>query len=475
MIFNPLLARTAADVFFNAFVYQSILYVDSDLSIGTRLAASYQVIDQTRIDVCLRDDVKWHDHSQLTIDDLIYSILITLDPSFPNPERFSAIKGAERFHAGQCTSVEGLTRKGEFELSIELSREAPSFLQSLLLAIIPKHIYAGTNVKDLHNHPANRQPIGCGPYRLERVQPDIVSYKRFDDYFLGQPHFERMDVLIADQDTTMTLAQQGDIDYAYIRPQDVEQVKNYGYHTYEFPSLNYQFIGINHRHLLLSDKRVRQALMYGINRQRLVDTLLLKHGQVINSHFVPLVWAFDESTLNPYLYNPSKARSLLVDAGVTEGLRLTLGCPSGNSLRERVAELIAEDLKRVGVTLEVKVLPFPEFYAARNEQALDLWLLIWNVSLDPDPSQYFLSTSPFLTPTSWVSEESDALIREAASISENSRRRSLYRRWTEYINEELPHLFLFNQTEIQLVHPRLKGLKPDPRGALWNIHEIYSE
>ena len=245
-------------------------------------------------------------------------------------------------------------------------------LTYLGFGILPKHIFEQTPIKDMKENPANFEPIGSGPYKfVEWVRGQHIILEANEDYYGEGPYIEQVIIkFYQDEQVMLAALEKGDIDYmGSIPPDDIERVKAEHSDRLDFvevPANGYTYIGLKQTHPILSDKRVRKALMYGLNRQAIVDDILLGYGTVMNANIPPVSWAYAEGELEPYEYNPEKAKQLLEEAGWVEGpdgirvkdgqrLSFTLVTDSGSKQYESIIMLVQEDWEKIGVEMK------PEF------------------------------------------------------------------------------------------------------------------
>lgn len=492
-IFNPVLYEDQYDANVIGLVFNGLLRLNSKLEWEPDLAESYTISpDNKTVTFKLRKDVKWHDGQPFTARDVAFTFKTILHPKYPGVRAgdYMDIVGAEEYKAGKAQDVAGIKVLNDYEISFTTKEPYAPILERLAFPIIPEHVFKDADVAKLADHPATKQPIGTGPFKFVQYKPDqYVELVRNEQYFRGKPHIEKIIYKIVNQEVALGQLQSGELDYAPVRPADMQVLQNLpNVKVYEQPSFGYQYMGVNHRNPILQDKRVRQALMYAINRQAIVDKLLGGHGTIMNSHMPPVSWAYDASQLNPYPYNPEKAKQLLAEAGwkeknaegylVKDGkvLEFTLKYPSGNKVREQSATLIQDNLKQVGIKVNLEMMEFATLAKqVFDERKADLWLMGWVLSVDPDPAGIFLVTpdNKWAQVTGWDHPKNKELIEKGVRVLKVEERKPIYVEWAKLVNEELPYIFLYSQNDMVAVSTRVQGLKPDIRGALWNIEELW--
>ena len=477
--------------------------------------------DHRRFTFRLRRDVTWHDGRPFTAHDVAYTFRTILHPDYPGvlTGEYAALRGveamlAERAKADQeqaarrITAGEAAARKqagwqawleNEGREAIQVvddhtvvftaDRPHAPLLQNLSVPLIPAHVFDSTPPGDMAEHPATRAPVGTGPYRFVRYVPDqYVELVRHEAYHRGRPHIERIIYRIANQDVAIGQLKAGELDYVPLKPADVVLVEgdpNIG--VFVRPDLGYQYLGLNHRNPLFADRRVRQAILLAIDRQAMVDHLLKGYGHLAESHLPHGHPYHDPEALPARGRDAAAAARLLAEAGWTERdaegylvrngrrFRFTLLYPSGNAVRVASAPLIQADLKAVGIQVDLQMVEFSTLAATVFEGGgADAWLMGWSVGLDPDPGPVFDPDSRWGQATGWQSARSRMLLRIGASRLEPEERRPVYREWSRLLAKELPVIFLYSQDQIEAVRlDRVRGLRPDARGALWNIWDLW--
>ena len=521
-IFHPILAEDQYDSQVNSLLFSGLLTTNERLEFICDLCESYAVSEEGKVvTFTLRQGVKWHDGQPFTARDVTFTFRTMLHPDYTGMRtgNYAALVGVQQMldrrdeyalqvEAGKLTAAEAKSKRDEDwqawldgagsramrlvdDYTVALATEIPyaPLLPSLAQAIMPKHIFGEVPVGEMEHHPAVHSPVGTGPYQFVSYKTDqYVELARYEGYHLGKPHIPTVIYKVVNQNAAIGQLKAGELDMAPVLPGDVPLIaQEQGIQLVERPAFGYQYLGVKHDHPILSDQRVRQALMYGIDRKGMVEHLLKGHGTVINSHMLPMLWAYDPAALNSYPHDPVKALELLAQVGWTEKnedgylvkdgkvLGFTLRYPAGNKMREASAPLIQANLKAIGVKVNLVKLEFNTLaQEVFTERTADAWLLGWGLGADPDPGPVFLANNKWGRATGWISKRSDELIEEGVQRLKPAERKPIYVEWARLLNEELPYIFLYAQNDIDAIRvDRVKGLKPDARGPLWNIWELW--
>ncbi len=521
-VFNPILYEDQYDSNVIGLVFNGLLRNDEKLGWICDLCESYEIsADNKTVTFKLRKDVKWHDGKPFTTKDVAFTFRAMLHPDYTGVRTgdYTALVGVEalldardqlttQVEEKKMGAEEAQSKKmadweawldgegkqainviDDHTISFATAEPYAPFLQQLAFSIIPAHVFEGSDIGKMQDHPATKQPVGTGPYKfVSYVTDQYVELTRYDDFHLGKPYIPTVIYKIANQDVAIGQIKSGEIDFLPLNPTDVALVESDPNITiYQRADFGYQYMGLNHDHPILKDQKVRQALMYAINRQAIVNQLLRGYGTVMNSHMPPALWAYDPSSLNAYGYDPQKATALLAEAGWTQKnsdgyltkdgkiLAFTLKYPSGNKVREASAPLIQANLKEVGIKVDLQMMEFTTLATTVfDERDMDAWLMGWSLTIDPDPGAIFLPNNKWGRVTGWTSARNEQLIAEGTRKLKVDERKPIYVEWAKILNEELPYVFLYSQNVVDGVRSdRIQGLKPDARGTLWNTWELW--
>jgi peptide/nickel transport system substrate-binding protein len=256
---------------------------------------------------------------------------------------------------------------------------------------------------------------------------------------------------------------------------------------YKYVGFSYVYLGYNLKHQIFKDRRVRQAITHAINKQEIVDGILLGQGMEATGPYKPDMWAYN-GNVKRYEHSKEKALALLKDAGFEQrqdGTLIKDGKPfefnilvnQGNDVRIRTAELIQKRLRDVGISVKIRVIEWAtfinEFIDKRNFEAV---ILGWSTSPEPDLFDIWHSSKQGPKEFNFISfenKEVDELIIKARHTMDKEERKKCYFRIQEILAEEQPYTFLFIPYSLVAVHKRIKGIEPAPAGITHNNLEWY--
>jgi len=469
----PLFASDSASADISGRIFNGLTKYDKDLNLIGDLAQDWKILrDGKQIIFYLRKGVKWHDGVEFTSEDVVFTYNALTDPKNPTP--YSSNYGPVK----EIKAIDRYTVKVIYEKPF-----APA-LESWGMGILPKHLLEG---KDLFNSPMNRAPVGTGPYKMkEWITGQRVILEKNREYFEGEPFFERFITRIIPDPSTMFLELRfGGVDYMGLNP---AQYRYYGeksyfkkyFNVYRYPSFGYTYIGYNLKDPLFSDKRVRQAIAHAINKKEIIEGVLLGLGTPCTGPFPPASWAYNPQ-VKDFEYNPERAKKILNNLGwkiskdgVLEknGRRFSfvLLVNQGNEARLKTAQIVKEQLKKIGIELKIRVLEWQSFLDLVTKRQFQAVLLGWALSRDPDLYDIFHSSKTKPGEFNFVgfsNAEVDGLIEKARQILDKQQRKKLYWRIHELITEEQPYTFLYVPDTIIAINKRIKGIQLGVAG-IWH-------
>lgn len=500
-IFNPLISNLAMDHYVESVVYASLMTVNDQGELETYLADEYEVSDdQKTITYKINEDAKWHDGEDVTAEDIAFTFTSMASGDYTGGYYGDVqnIKGAQDYHDGKSSEIEGIKVVDENTIEIEFEKVyAPAVTNLGTVQILPEHVWSEvavgewTNKSELLNN-----PIGCGPYKLtEYKSGSYVKFEATSDFFGGEVKTKNLVFKVINADTTQAEFKSGSIDIANVEgltKADIDSLVEEGYKKIDYDNYMFTYMGFNLRNEKLQDVNLRKAFMHAINREGIVDNVVEGRGQVVNAPMLPSSWAYpEESMLDSYEYDVEKAKSLLKEAGWEdkdgdgivenedgEKLELTLVCQTNHPIREKTAVVIQENLKEIGVKIEIDSMEYSSVMdqvVANHE--FDLYMMGNTLSLDPDPRPMWHSDAISnekgvvgYNIVAYYNEETDKLIEEGNATLDQSERKEIYNEFGKILNEDVPEAYLFCQDIERVYNSKLEGYKPSTFNEFYNVH-----
>jgi peptide/nickel transport system substrate-binding protein len=476
----PILSTDSASHDISGYVFNGLVKYDKDLKVVGDLAESWELSpDKLTITFHLRKNVRWHDGKPCTAHDVMYTYKVIVDPKTPTA------------YAGDFSLVKRAEVVDDHTFRVTYDKPFAPALISWSASIMPRHLLEG---KDITTSPLGRAPIGTGAYKFkEWVTADRIVLISNHDYFEGRPYVDRRIFrVIPDSATIFLELKNAGVDMSGLTPLQYAKQTEYPkfrqqFNKFKYLSFSYVYLGYNLKHAFFKDKRVRQAMSYAINKEEIIDGILLGQGVIATGPYKPDMWAYNPE-VKKYPYDPDKAMALLSEAGFTKGtdgllykngkpFEFTVITNQGNDVRIRCAELIQRRLAQLGITLKIRVIEWAsfvnEFIDKRNFEAV---ILGWTIPNDPDIYDIWHSSKQGpkeLNFTSFENREVDDLLVKARETIAQDERKKYYWRIQEIIAEEQPYTFLFIPDALVAVQKRFKGIEPAPAGLMHNFIKWY--
>jgi peptide/nickel transport system substrate-binding protein len=477
----PVLASDSASSDINALVYSGLVRYDKNLQIEGELAESWKISpDNLTLTFYLRKGVKWHDGAPFTSRDVLFTYQLYIDPKTPTAyaERYKQVEKAEALdpHTFRVTYRKPLA----------------TALISWGLAIHPKHLLEG---EEITKSPLSRAPIGTGPYRFVEWAPgEKIVLESNPDYFEGEPYIRRIVYRIIPDPSTMFLElRAGGLDYMGLTPlQFVRQTDTTAFmrrfKKYRYPAFAYTYLGYNLRRPLFQDKRLRQALSYALDKQEIIEGVLLGFGQKATGPYKPDTWPHNPN-VKSYPYDPEKARALLAEAGWRDNdgdgilekdgrpFSFTIITNQGNDQRVKTGEIIQRRFRELGVEVKLRVIEWASFLKEFiNPGNFDAVIMGWTISIDPDAYDVWHSTKTRAGELNFIgfkNTEVDNLLEKGRRTLDQVERKKFYDRFQEILAEEQPYTFLYVPDALPVVASRFRGVEPAPAGIMHNFIRWY--
>ena len=438
----------------HALLFSSLLRIDDSLRVVPDLAVRFEARDAETYIAEIPPGVRFHDGREMTSADVVYTFRRFLDPAF-----VSGRKGAYR----DLASVDALDR---YTTAFHLRTPSVSFPINLVMGIVP----AGTGPD------AARRPIGSGPYQLSEFVPDDhVTLAAFPGYYRGRPANSGL-IFRAVPDETMRGLElrKGSVDLVVndLSPDMVEGLRAEGrLAVVTSPGTDYAYVGMNLRDPVLQDRRVRLAIGYAIDQQAIVRYLRRSLAQPATGIVPPMSWAYAPDAFS-FSHDPDRARALLDEAGYREpargaGPRLRLTLKTSTDERYRLqAAVIQQNLRDVGIALDVRSLEFATLMADVIKGNVQLYTLQFVGVTDPDMLRRAFHSSQ--TPPDgfnrghYQNADVDRLIDAATSASDETSRRRDYQQAQRLIAGDAPSISLWYKTNVAVAQPDLDGVSLSP-------------
>ncbi len=429
-------------------VYNKLAYVDESGQFIPGLAKSWKAENDKTWLFDLVDNAVFHNGEPFTAQDVVFTFTRLLDAKNKLPMRVF------------FSPVEGVEAVGSYQVRFHLSRPFGPLLAMLTQAT------EIVNEKALKEKDPKLFPIGTGPYKfVEWVKDDHVTLERWDKYFRpGRPYLDRI-VFHAPADDTVRLTglQTGRFNWIQtVPPQRIPELER-GRDPKSSPGRPYLpfFLMLNASKAPFNDKRLRQAIAWAIDRAEIVKLVYFgSHVVTAEPTPEPSPWA---TGVNAHKGGPDlpRAKQLLADAG--GGLTLTYLVKSQVPVLVKTGEILREQLKKIGITLEVQPLESGQYFEALVGKKYDIAAAWWSVTVDPDmfysPLQHSASAWNF---TGFKSEEADRRIEAFRFTASPAARKKMYPDLVRWFQEEGSLVVFSNEIQRYWMKPNVQNAAPLP-------------
>jgi ABC-type transport system substrate-binding protein len=447
-------------------IFDGLVEFDQTLTIAPALAQYWKASrDGLTWTFTLRKGVRFHNGREVTADDVVFSLTRLLDPKVKSTaaDLFMNIQGAQSFRDGRTPSVRGLTALDASTVRVVLD-EAQVPLVSLLAIghakIVPRDLV--TQQGDAFG----AAPVGTGPFRFERWErhKQIVLTANAD-YFAGAPRLGRIVYRIFPDEGAGAMFDEfrrGRLEDSPVPMQDYPKLLASNAWTHvKRPMFSVRFLGLNTRVKPWSDPRVRQALIYAIDREAIVQESTRGRFVLARGILPPGTLGYNPR-LTGYPYDPARARELLAQAGFPEGRGLAPLTICATVKLDPEHALTVRHLAVVGVHAEFKYVPdWSQFSRMLTEGHCPGFQYAWFADV-PEPDNFlhklFHSRSP-RNYTGYANPLLDDILLRARNEGDDLRRVELYRRAEQLVLDDAVVIPFFHYTYERVFQPYVKSIE----------------
>jgi peptide/nickel transport system substrate-binding protein len=471
---NPIYASiNEVDADLTKLIFSGLLKYDKNQRLVPDLASSWSLSeDEKTYTFFLRKNVKWHDGEPFTAEDVIFTIETIQDQSFKSPLWIS-FQGVE------------IKKINNYQIEFILEEPFTPFSSLLTLGILPKHIWQGIGPEQVSLAEANLKPIGTGPFRFEKFiknqRGEIKSYilERNENYYGRKPYLKKITFKFYQEPLEAIFAlKKKKIQGLFYLPKDFKEeigscCKDLNHHLLYLPQYTALFFN-QKKAPLLAHKGIRLALAHATDKEKILREVLENNGEIIHGPLLPGAPGFNPA-LRKYPFDLKRADELLEKAGwqkfkKEEGgvvrkkneeiLKLTLTTVDQEENR-KVAEIIQKTWQKVGVQLDLQIIPSEEIQR-KVIKSRDYQILLYSIitGFDPDPYPFWHSSQidhPGLNIALFSFKEADQVLEEARMTMDEKARHEKYQHFQNILIEQIPAIFLYSPTYTYLQEKNIRG------------------
>lgn len=486
---NPLLLNGGEiNKYATGLMFLPLMELDADLNFEGMLADSITTEDNKNFIVHIDDAATWSDGTPVTADDVVYTALRLASPVIGNTAMMYYVfegVGDDGFVEEGAESIDGIQKVDDKTVQFTTKEEMPittfenSYARYLLT--LPKHVIERYSEEELStadwfNHP----DVVSGPFIVTDFDVDhYISYEANKDYWKGAPKIDKLNIKIVDGSQLYAGLQSGEIDITQQTMSDIPQEDYESVEAldnvdvvYGSPVTN-QSVFIQTKNV--PDVKVRQAMLYAIDRQQILEELLNGHGEIVDG-FLSSASPFYDDSLTPVSYDPEKAKTLLEEAGWDGSQTIRFYVNSGDSTFVNAASIIAAEWAAVGIKAEIQTVDFATLMSVAGTEDYDVLAVQYTYApVDPYPDVAWLLGGE----GSWTGYSDDTLndaLTKSQLTSDPEETKELFSVVDKKVQEDVPMFSAYVISAQGAVSKRITGAAPSVYGFFndvqnWDVVE----
>lgn len=479
---NPLLLNGGEiNKYATGLMFLPLMELDADLNFEGMLADSITTEDNKNFIVHIDDAATWSDGTPVTADDVVYTALRLASPVIGNTAMMYYVfegVGDDGFVEEGAESIDGIQKVDDKTVQFTTKEEMPittfenSYARYLLT--LPKHVIEQYSEEELStaewfNHP----DVVSGPFIVTDFDVDhYISYEANKDYWKGAPKIDKLNIKIVDGSQLYAGLQSGEIDITQQTMSDIPQEDYESVEAldnvevvYGSPVTN-QSVFIQTKNV--PDVKVRQAMLYAIDRQQILEELLNGHGEIVDG-FLSSASPFYDDSLTPISYDPEKAKALLEEAGWDGSQTIRFYVNSGDSTFVNAASIIAAEWAAVGIKAEIQTVDFATLMSVAGTEDYDVLAVQYTYApVDPYPDVAWLLGGE----GSWTGYSDDTLndaLTKSQLTSDPEETKELFSVVDKKVQEDVPMFSAYVISAQGAVSKRITGATPSVYGFFNDI------
>jgi len=393
-----------------------------------------------------------------------------------------ARRNSTTYRSGKATDVAGFRAPDPNTFVVELDAPNAAFISSIswpFYAILPEHTLGSADIKTLTDHPFFKNPtVGIGPFRFVRYETDQFVELEKNPNYRGPVGFDRVFLKPVTTDVATAQLEKGEMQLVQISPTDVDRLKavsSVKIDSKAGPGIILMAVDLDQPYL--KDKRVRQAILYAIDRAGIINTVLAGQATLTNTHIMGPAAAIP-ADLQKYEYSPEKAKALLAEAGWDANQVIKIQWIPGIRDRDATVQIVQGQLQAVGMKVELNPVEAGPLTENHKNRTFDLSLYGGGLyTIDGDstsvPNQCDQAYPAGGNNAHYCNTEVDAAFARGRSTSDAAVRNQAYQQIAHIQNDEVPYVWLYVPSAVWAYSSKLQNFKPhgELTYGFWNASE----
>ena len=450
-----------------------------------RLADSWEMSeDHTSMTFHMNKNAKWHDGEPLTADDVVFTLKAVTSEKMDNYYRSKFVCLAGTDDNGICASPDDLQVEAIDDYTVKVGLKTPKDEQTVLSTlcsffyVLPQHILDTGDYSDINGSDFWTSPVGAGPFKyVKDIAGEQLEMTANEDYYLGCPDFKTFVIKVVPATSLTAGLLNGEIDvvgagsiplsdWGTIESSDnlvAESIPSYAYQYMEF--------NLSDGNDAFQDAAVRIAFDKAIDKQLIVDQLMAGEGQVAVGP-MPKYHPYYNDALEGNSYDPNAAKSALEAANFDFNRTYRLIVPQGNQVREQSALIIQQNLKDIGIKVEIETYDFATLLEMMRNGDFDLGLLGGGSNIDPNEIAVIVKPGSaqnysLLTDGKWYD-----LAAKGDSLVNFNERKEAFDAYQAALVEDQPYIWLYHQNNLQAHSTRIAEIPMED--FIWYNYEVWT-
>lgn len=500
---NPVLSSETGASLVEGFIFPALLGQDafSGEVVPTEMAKSWETSkDSLTWTFHLRPGLKWSNGDPLDAADFKFTYEAIASDKVESPRKYIT------------DYIKSIETPDPQTVVVTFKQVRCDALQNLGLPLLPSHFYKAdfSDVTQYNEKP----PASAGPFKFkEWVHDDHLTLERNADYWKGAPNLEGwIYKVVPDPGSRLGQIQNGEVDRIGIQPEQLTAVElDPNLKVFKYKDDGYDYIGLNMAnpehpqsgedengklieqdpHPILGDRKVRQAIAYGLDYDAIINKIYLGQGYRMAANVLPAIeWAYDKN-LQPYPHDPEKSKQLLEEAGWKDSngdgirekdgkkLSLRLMTNAGNTTREDLGVLVQDQLKQVGFDIQFEAIEWGTMLEQMDGQKYDMVIIGWTgLGSDPNDDAFWHTNQDVpgsgFNNVSYHNLELNKLLEEGVSVPgcDTAKRAPIYKKIQQIIHDDVPYVFIAGSVANIGYTSKWEGINPGPWSFYHNVEQF---